>query len=362
MVQTSRGQSFVNKIAAVFLVTVSAVVVMFVVARAADRSRRINLPTSKTLTLPIPGYLARTNSFPATIALSPDGGFAALLNQGYGTQEAGARQSIAILDLSNNELHDFPDDRLSDDYSTRQSYFIGLAFSTDGKHLYASMGSITDPTGEKPKNTGNGIAVYKFTDGQVTPERFIMIAPQPIAEGKEVAFGVRKTPAGTALPYPAGLAVLQGPKGDHLLIANNLSDNAIVLDTGSGKILQSFDLSRDRYIPSAYPYSVIANRAGTKAWVSLWNTSSVAELNLETGKVARWIIVAGQADPIAPSAHPTAMLLNPDEDTLYVALANANVVAAVDLKLGVALRCYFVALEGQGPVPQAVVLSPDGKR
>ena len=199
-----------KKVTAISLVAFSLAIAVFVVARTADRSRRINLPTSKSLTLPVPGYLARTNSFPATIALSPDGRYAALLNQGYGTQESGARQSIAILDLSNNQLHDFPDDRLSDDYSTRQSYFIGLAFSSDGKHLYASMGSITDPTGERPKSTGNGIAVYKFANGQVTPERFIKIAPQSIAQGKEVAFGVRKTPAGTALPYPAGFAVLTG--------------------------------------------------------------------------------------------------------------------------------------------------------
>src|SRR5271167_3097947 len=193
---------FVKKIAAVSLCALCSLLAVFLVARAAERSRRINLPTSKTLTLPIPGYLARTNSFPATIALSPNGRYAALLNQGYGTQESGARQSIGILDLSNNQLHDFPDDRLSDEYSTHQSYFIGLAFSSDDRHLYASMGSITDPTGEKPTSTGNGIAVYKFAAGRVTPERFIKIAPQPIAEGKERAFGLRKTPAGTALPYP----------------------------------------------------------------------------------------------------------------------------------------------------------------
>ena len=166
-----------KKIAVVSLLALSSLLAVFVIARAADRARRINLPTSKGLTLPVPGYLARTNSFPATIALSPDGRYAALLNQGYGNEETGARQSIAILDLSNNQLRDFPDDRLSDDYSTHQSYFIGLAFSSDGKHLYASMGSITDatekdPTGEKPTSTGNGIAVYKFADGQVTPERF----------------------------------------------------------------------------------------------------------------------------------------------------------------------------------------------
>src|SRR5229473_2669990 len=377
MVQPSRGSSLVKKIAVILLLALSTLLVVFVVARAADRSRRINLPTSKTLTLPVPGYLARTNSFPAPISLSPDGRYAALLNQGYGTQETGARQSISILDLSNNELHDFPDDRLSDDYSTRQSYFIGLAFSTDGKHIYASMGSITDPTGEKPKSTGNGIAVYKFADGQVTPERFIKIAPQPIAEGKEVAFGVRKTPAGTALPYPAGLAVLRGPNDDRLLIANNLSDNAIVLDVGSGKILQSVDLSRSRYIPSVYPNTVIANKAGTKAWISLWNSSEVAELNLETGKVARWIDMAAapakaEVDdpaavrsapryPVAPSLHPTAMVLSAHEMLLYVALSNADSVVSVDLEDGTVDRAYSTKIFG-GAVPQAIALSKDDTR
>jgi DNA-binding beta-propeller fold protein YncE len=351
----------VKKIALVSLLALSALLVVFVAARAADRSRRINLPTSKGLTLPVPGYLARTNSFPATIALSPDGRYAALLNQGYGTQESGARQSIAILDLSNNQLHDFPDDRLSDDYSTRQSYFIGLAFGSDGKHLYASMGSITDPTGEKPKSTGNGIAVYKFAGGQVSPERFVKIPPQPVAEGKEVAFGVRKTPAGTALPYPAGLAVLPGPKGDRLLIANNLSDNAIVLDTGSGKILQSFDLSRNRFVPSAYPYTVMANKAGTKAWISLWNGSGVAELDLRTGKVARWIETGTSDDSVGPSSHAVAMLLSEKESTLYIALANADSIAGVDLKSGITYIRYRSDRSNSGSIFQSIALSSDGK-
>ncbi|MGA7293778.1 MAG: bifunctional YncE family protein/alkaline phosphatase family protein [Terriglobales bacterium] len=351
-----------NKVPVVFLLALSVLLVVFVMARAADHQHRINLPTGKMLTLPVPGYLARTNSFPATIALSPNGRYAALLNQGYGTQETGARQSIAILDLSNNRLRDFPDDRLSDDYSTRQSYFIGLAFSSDGNHLYASMGSITDPTGEKPASTGNGIAIYKFSAGQLAPERFIKIPPQRLADGKEVDFGVRTTPASTAPPYPAGLAVLPSPTGDRLLIANNLSDNAIVLDTRDGKILQSFDLSRSRYIPSEYPYTVIANKVGTRAWVSLWNSDVIAELNLETGHVARWIDTLQKSeDPIAPSAHATAMVLSPNQETLYVALANADVVAAVDLSSGVTRERYRIAPKDPGSVVQAIALSPDGR-
>ncbi len=344
----------------ILLPAVCALVVVFVAVHAADQPRRIHLPTGKSLTLPVPGYVARTNSFPATIAVSPDGRYAALLNQGYGTQEAGARQSIGILDLSNNQLHDFPDDRLSDEESTRQSYFIGLAFSSDGKHLYASMGSITDPNGEKPTSTGNGIAVYKFADGQVTPERFIKIAPQKLAEGKEVAFGLRKTPAGTALPYPAGFAVLPGANGDRLLIANNLSDNVALLDVASGKVEKSFDLSRSQYIPSAYPYTVIANRAGTKAWVSLWNTASVAELNLESGKVARWIQLAEPTNPDASSPHPTTMALSPNEMALYIALSNADRVVVVGLDSGVVVRAFDLKMSGA--VPQAIAVSKDDER
>src|SRR5580700_555315 len=168
----------------------------------------IPLPTSKTLTIPTPGRIGPTNSFPATITISPDGRYAALLNDGYGTQESMAMQSIAILDLKTNQISDYPDKRFSEEERVHQSYFLGLVFSSDGKHLYASVGSITDPTGEKAGNTGNGIAVYSFVAGKVAPERFIAIAPQSLAAGKKVAIGLRKTAPGTAIPYPAGLALV----------------------------------------------------------------------------------------------------------------------------------------------------------
>src|ERR1700733_2313654 len=304
---------------------------MFMGARAIEHSNKINLPTSRVLTIPVLGFIARTNSYLATIALSPDGRYAALLNQGYGTEQSGVRQSIGILDLSNNQLRDFPDDRLrGDEKSTLLSYFIGLAFSTDGKQLYASMGSLTE----------NGIAVYRFADGEITPDRFINLPAQQLARGKTVTYDIGKNPEGTAAPYPAGFAVLSSGSGDRLLVADNLSDNVILLDVASGQCLQSFDVSTSKYVPAAYPYTVIANRARTKAWVSLWNDSAVAELDLGNRKVARRIELWRPSDPVAPGTHPTTMLLNRSEDILYVALANAATaqadgVAAVDLKKGV---------------------------
>ena len=100
-------------------------------AQDSANPRHLSLPTSKMLDTPSPGRIGAVNSFPATIALRPDGRYAALLNDGYGTQQTQAHQSITILDLKTNQLTDFPDSRLSE--TAHQSYFLGLAFSSDGR-------------------------------------------------------------------------------------------------------------------------------------------------------------------------------------------------------------------------------------
>ena len=332
-------------------------------APSADRPP-INLPTSKLLTVPSPGKIGSTNSFPATIALSPDGRYAALLNDGYGTQESLAHQSIAILDLTNNHLLDYPDARLSDE--SYQSYFLGLVFSSDGKHLYASVGSVTDPTGEKAGHTGNGIAVYTFSSqGKVAPERFIPIAPQTLAAGKKVAIGLQKTLAGTAIPYPAGLALVSAGGHDKLLVANNLSDNVVLLDPASGNILQRFDLSTSDLVPSSFPYTCVVTRDGRRAWCSLWNASQVAELDLTSGKIARRIKLKEPDDPLAPGSHPTALLLSPNEESLYVALSNADEVAVIATEGGWPFAFLRMSTKDQkfsGSYPIALAQTRDGKR
>ena len=321
----------------------------------------IPLPSSKMLSVPSPGRIADTNSFPAIVVVSPDGHYAALLNDGYGTQQTMAHQSIAVLDLTNNHIYDYPDARLGDE--AHQSYFLGLAFSSDGKHLYASVGSLTDPTAEKAGNTGNGIAVYSFSDGKVLPERFIPIAPQPLAQGKRLAVGL-KAPPHTAIPYPAGLARISASGRDKLLVANNLSDNAVLLDPANGKILQSFDLSTSDLIPSSFPYTCVATRNGKRAWCSLWNASQVAELNLISGNVARWIKLKQPEDPIAPGSHPTAMLLSLDEKSLYVALSNMDAVAVIGTEYGLPFNFLHTAPEQKfgGMYPTALAQSSDGKK
>jgi DNA-binding beta-propeller fold protein YncE len=343
---------------------VSVATLTLLVAQNQRAPRQVSLPTSKVLTVPSPGVLGSLNGFAAAIAVSPDGRYAAILNDGYGSQQNQAHQSIAILDLSSNHLADFPEERLSEE--AHQSYFVGLAFSSDGQHLYASIGSITDPTGEKPGDTGNGIAVYRFHEGQVAWDRFIKIPPQNIAPGKKVAQGVRKTAEGTVLPYPAGLAVISSPGVvDRLLIANNLSDNVILVDSASGHVLKQFDVSTHEMIPSSFPYAVVASRDGRRAWCSLWNASRVAELDLEKGTVTRWIPLLEPKEPTSPGSHPTAMLLSPDEKLLYVALSNADRVAVIETSRGFAIPLFDTTLRDQkfaGTSPIALAQSADGKR
>ncbi len=105
---------------------------------------------------PIIGQPQRTNSFPTAVAMSPDGQYLALLNNGRGTAESNYDQSIAILDLGSNQLHDFPDPRLK--VNARQTYFLGLAWSSDGKELYASIASLSDPEGTPSTKTARSWA------------------------------------------------------------------------------------------------------------------------------------------------------------------------------------------------------------
>jgi DNA-binding beta-propeller fold protein YncE len=333
--------------------------------------RHLALPTSKFLIGRTPGALGRLNGFTPTIAVSPDKHFAAFLNDGYGSQANKAHQSIAILNLSTNKIADFPDARLAE--NAHQSYFLGLAFSSDGNHLYASVGSITDPEGNSPGDTGNGIAVYNFQDGKVAPERFVKVGPQRVAAGRKVAYGLRNGDAATAPAFPAGLTVLPGRNGeaDRLLVANNCSDNILLLDSATGRVLKTIDVSAHHIIPSEFPYTCVASRDGVRAWCSLWNASRVVMLNLDLGKVVRSISLDPPVNSTDPGSHPTALLLSPDENQLFVALSNTDKVMMVEIGSGpnrplgtnlIAGAAGGKSLSLAGSCPAGLALADDGSR
>jgi DNA-binding beta-propeller fold protein YncE len=329
-------------------------------------SRTIPLPTSKELAEPAPGSPQILNSLPMTAAISPDGRYLALVNAGYGTFESRYQQSIAVLDIETGTVTDFPEPRTAP--GLPQTLYSGLAFGTDGAHLYAVFDSLTAPQGKGDEQTGNAVAVYSFRDGKVKAEQLLAVPLQKLAPGKlQNRIGVA-LPAGTAIPSPAGIAVRKGPAGsDELLVADNLSDDVLLMDGVTGKVLRRFDLSQGNVVPSTYPVSITVNRSGSRAFVALWNGSAVVELDLSNGRVVTKLGLLAPQEATSASSHPAAFAWSQDEKILYVALANRDAVAAVrvsgdELKLQ---TLYDTRLPGQnyfGAMPDAVAVSKDGKQ
>jgi YVTN family beta-propeller protein len=320
----------------------------------------IDLPTSKQIVGVVPGAPRRLSSLPVTVAVSPDGHYVVTVNGGYGSYESGYAQALAVLDTRTGKLVDSPDARTL--VGSAQVLFSGLAFSADGKTLYGSIDSISDPEGKKEGDTGSGVQVYGFDQGKLTRERVIKIPLQKLAAGKTTML-VGNKPGGLGVPYPAAIAVV----GGKLLVADNLSDDVLEIDPTSGNVLKRFDLSESDSVPGTYPAELAASKDGKRAFAGLWNASEVVELDLAAGTVGRKLPLLKPAEAIRPASHPTAMVLAPDGKTLYVSLANRDAVAAVEVGEGkFALKGFFDArLPGQsfyGAEPEALAINADGSR
>jgi DNA-binding beta-propeller fold protein YncE len=344
-----------------FLMLASAVFVINP-ASAQQVPEGTKLPSGQLLSPNIPGNPEPGNSFPGTIAVSPDRHYIAILNDGWGTPQSGFAQSISILDVATKHLEDFPDLRFR--VEAHQTYFDGLVFSSDGSKLYASVGSSTDPEGKQAGDLGNGIAIYSFAQGKVSPAGFLPVPLQDIPPGKQRNPALAVVPQDKMVPYPAGLAIIRQEDHDELLIADNLADNVLRIDAQTGKIVATFDLSVNAHIPAAYPFRVLVTRDRRRAFCSLWNSSEVVELDLERNHILRRISLLPPATRIAPGSHTSAMLFSHDEHTLYVALANADKVAILNVETGRLngwLSTRLPKQEFPGAFPTALALDGAGK-
>ena len=314
----------------------------------------IQLPNGRLLAQ-VPGSPREVNNLPTAAAVSPDGRFVVFLHSGFGAYADNLKQSLSVLNLETNQLSDFPENRLGQ--NARQTFFLGLAFSLDGKHLFASMASYTDPLGKKEGSTGNGIAVYSFADGKIVPGRFLKIPPRiSLPPGKERRAQFKD------VTYPSGLSVGKVAGEERILVACNGSDEALLLNPSDGTIVHRFDLSTFKRIPASLPYATVITNDGKHGFVSLWNASTVAELDLTSGKVVRKIELSKPTAPLAGGSHPTALLLNRDNSILFVALTNRDQIVAVDPRSGKTLYVLFTKPATQsygGSDPQSLALSPD---
>ena len=333
---------------------------------AAVAQKAIDLATSKQLLPLAPGGYQRLNSLPLSLAASPDGRWVVAINAGYGTFESNYAQSLAVMNTQTGTVADFPDDRVGE--RAPQSFFSGLAFSPDGTKVYASLASLSFPEGDGHEKTGNGIVVYGFSQGVLTPQGFLKLPEVKLAGGRHTDLQ-KDGNAVLGIPYPAAISVVPGAS-ERLLVAENLSDSVVLMDAKTGKIERTFDLSENDVVPSVYPIAIAVTEDGKRAFVALWNASEVAELNLGSGQVTRKITLLKPSAPIDPGTHPCSLLLDEREGLLYVALSNRDAVAALEIgknaEAGLTVRGYFdTRLPGQsyfGAEPDALALNAAGTR
>ena len=253
-----------------------------------------------------------------------------MLHAGYGTQDSRGRQSISIANLSSGQVKDFPDDRLAEE--SHQSYFVGLAFSADGKHLYASLGSITDPTGTKPGDTGNAIAVYSFREGKVAAGAFDQNrADRSLRLGSGWRSASSKRRKARRSLIRRDWLWFPPCKASRLLIANNLSDTAILIDAASGRIVHQFDLEHEPH--RSFGVSLHGRRRAR------WTTAPGAVCGMprrlrnstwHDGEVVRRISLRKPESRYrARIASHRACCSVRTRKHLYVTLSNADVVAAI---------------------------------
>ena len=247
-------------------------------------------------------------NMPLAMVLSPEGDRLVLSLSGW------RQQGLQVVD---------PQQGVVTQTIAQPGAFLGLAFSSDGRTLYASG--------------GNEDVVYRYAwrDSQLTLIDTIVLAP--------------KEPKKDGTRFPAGLALSRD--GKFLYVAENLSDSVAVIDLANKHVVQ-------RLKTEAYPYAIVVSPAND-VYVSAWggSTVSVFAKSVRGDLRARGRVRVGR--------HPSALLLNRTSSRLFVASASTNSIAVVDTRrLRVLLTLSDAPPSGpnQGSTPNAFALSRDGTR
>jgi YVTN family beta-propeller protein len=294
------------------------------------------LPTGKFIK-PI-GESVDVGSYPANMAVSPDGKYVVVTNTGF-------RQQLSVLDALTGALKDKVEFNLGPK-GEQLSLYYGLAFDSNGQ-LYASNGPLDQ------------ISVFNLS-----------------ADGKLIAAGTIDDASGKndEPNFVAGLAF--GGQGHTLFAAHNeayksthLASSLSVIDASSNSVTKEIEIpgfplalaaitagatkdkvyagcERDGVVASVnpdtgvvvsirtgmQPVGLLLNKKQDRLFVSNAGSDTISIIDTATDKVTKTIMTRPAALRGLPGTTPLGMALSPDEQTLFVALGDMNAVGVIDLR------------------------------
>jgi YVTN family beta-propeller protein len=241
--------------------------------------------------------------------LSPDGKLFAFTNTGY------THHGLHIVDLATEkEIATFP----------MEQAWSGLAFSPDGRRIYVSSGA------------GYPVSDIQYFDRWDT-------------EGwKDARAGY--TLFGAAKDKTAVSSINVSADGRLLYALNNSDDSLYILETHGGRAIA-------RVKVGDHPLSAGLSKDGKTLYVANLGDATVAVVDVTNPGRAR------VAATLATDPHPNDLALT-DDDRLFVSCGNTNNVISFDLKTGQRLEVISTALGPKAPAgstPNSLALSPDGE-
>jgi len=261
-------------------------------------AKRVDLPNGWHLT-PI-GDKVGLGDLPLNIAVSPDKKYVAVTNNGQSIQ------SIMLIDVATQKL--------TDSIAVPASW-LGLAFSTDGRKLYASGGN------------ENVIRSYEINKDKLTMADSIVLGKQ---WPNEIS--------------PAGMCVDE----KHLYVVTKEDSSLYIINTASRSQFSTLKLS-------AEAYTCVLSKDGKCLYVSLWGGAKV--MVYDTRKTI-------MIDSIMVGSNPNDMAVTSDGKYLFVANSNDNSVSVISTekrKVIETLNAALYAGSPEGSTTNSVGLSADSK-
>jgi len=263
-------------------------------------SHTVTLPNGWKLTPA--GKILPLGDLPLNIAISPSKKLAAITNNGE------SDQTIQLVDIDKEVI--------LDSIIIRKSW-LGLAFSDDGKYLYASGGN------------DNRIIRYSINNNRLSLYDSIII--------------------GNAWPEKISVAGIALDNGGNKLYAVTKEDNSLyVMDTKSGKVLSHTPLGGEGY-------TCLLSPDHKQLYISCWGCDKVIIFSTALQKIT---------GSVAVGDNPNDMCITRNGNFLFVANANDNSVSVINTRQQKVIETLNTALypgSPEGSTPNSVSLSSDDK-